>query len=106
MNQTNAKKFIYDGILIYKSDTMHHSRSTVWGYVYKKSSDKFFKRRSHYKRFLVIDAEKPDTLFIQEDEHPRRNPKQIQVPDIICLQNVSANEYDAHSLPWPYSFEL
>ena len=106
MKQSNAKKYIHDGILIYKSDTMHHVRSSVRGFLYKKSSDKLFKRSSHYKRYLIIDSDKPDTILIQENELPSKVPKFISTFDIICLQNVSQNIYDVQNLPWPYSFQL
>ena len=52
-----AKRFIQEGLMIYSSGTLHHQKSSVRGYLYKKATEaKIFQRSSFYKRYFIIST--------------------------------------------------
>ena len=52
-----AKRFIQDGLLVYSSGTLHHQKSSVRGYLYKKPTEqKFFQMSNWYKRYFIISV--------------------------------------------------
>ena len=63
-----AKRFIQDGLLIYSSGTLHHQKSSVRGYLYKRPTEaKFFQAKSFYKRYFIISTKQN---FVQVQEQP------------------------------------
>lgn len=43
--------------MIYSSGTLHHQKSSVRGYIYKKAAEeKLFQMKSFYKRYLIISS--------------------------------------------------
>ena len=54
--------------MIYSSGTLHHQKSSVRGYVYKRPSEsKLFQLSNFYKRYMIISTKQS---FVQVQEQP------------------------------------
>ena len=92
--------------MIFSSGTLHHQKSSVRGYLYKKPYEtSFFQKSNFYKRYFIISQKQN---FVQVQDQPvTKKYKTILKTSIICIQNIKTiTETDGKTCPWWYSFEL
>ena len=54
--------------MIYSSGTLHHQKSSVRGYMYKKPTEsKLFQTKNFYKRYFIISTKQN---FVQVQDQP------------------------------------
>jgi hypothetical protein len=63
MKPANAvpKRFLQDGLLVYSSGTLHHQKSSIRGFLFKKTQQQsFFSAAPKYvKRYFVVTGKAP-----------------------------------------------
>lgn len=81
---SQPKRYIQNGLMIYSSGSLHHQKSSLRGYLYKRASkEKFFQLSLYFKRYFVITNKQS---FIQIQDQPvTKKYKQIFKQDIICI---------------------